>query len=116
MTGMKDDDIDRLLAAAASRPAAPSEGLMERVLADSLALQPQSAPFLSAPRPLARISLLSRLAASIGGGPALAGLFSAAMVGIAIGYLSPTTLDFLTGTSAETVELFPETDFLQTEG
>jgi DNA-directed RNA polymerase specialized sigma24 family protein len=36
------DDLDDLLATAARQPAAPSEALMERVLADALALQPQA--------------------------------------------------------------------------
>jgi hypothetical protein len=112
MTGMQDDEIDRLLAAAARRPAAPSEALMERVLADALALQLQAAPS----RPAPQTSLLARFAAAIGGTPGLAGLCSAAVVGVAVGYLSPATLDYLTGATAETVELFPETDFLQTEG
>jgi hypothetical protein len=112
MTGMQDDDIDRLLEAAARRPATPSEGLMERVLADALALQPQAA--LS--RPVGRPGFFARLVAAMGGTPALAGLCSAAMVGVAVGYLSPATVDYLTGTAAETVEFFPETDFLLSEG
>jgi hypothetical protein len=114
VTGMQDDDIDRLLAEAAERRLDPSRGLMERVLADALALQPQ--PALALPAAVPRVSLFSRIAAALGGGPALAGLCSAAAVGIAVGYLSPSVLDYLTGASADTVELFPDTDFLQTEG
>jgi hypothetical protein len=46
----------------------------------------------------------------------LAGVTSSLILGLAVGYLSPTTLDYLTGGSSEAVELFPDTDFLTTEG
>ena len=41
---------------------------------------------------------------------------STLLLGMVIGYLSPATLDYLTGGSAEAVELFPDTEFLTTEG
>lgn len=107
------DDLDDLLAAAARRPAQPSEMLMERVLADALALQPQAAGLRPAP---VRQGFLSRLVAALGGPPGLAGLGTAAVFGVALGYLSPTTLDYLTGTSADAAEFFPDADFLTTEG
>ncbi len=109
---MQDSDLDRLLADAARRVPEPPEALMTRVLADALALQPP------APRPRARPrpGLLSRLSAALGGGPALAGLGTAAVFGIALGYLSPATLDYLTGAAADTAEFFPDADFLVTEG
>jgi hypothetical protein len=115
MTDMQDDDLDRLLAAAARTELKPSEALMERVLADAMALQPvvpALRPAVAAPRP----GLLARLAAALGGRPALAGLGSAAVFGVALGYLSPTTLDYLTGTSTDAAEFFPDADFLTTEG
>ena len=114
MTDMQ-DDLDDLLATAARRPVVPSEALMERVLADALALQPQPL----APQPVASVprqGLLTRLAAAFGGTPALAGLGTAAVFGLALGYLSPTTMDYLTGASADSAEFFPGTDFLTTEG
>lgn len=113
MTDMQ-DDLDDLLASAARRPAMPSDALMERVLADALALQPQ-APALrpvAAPRP----GLLARLAAIFGGAPALAGLGTAAVFGLVLGYYSPATLDYLVGSSADAAEFFPGTDLLTTEG
>ncbi|MFN3577975.1 MAG: hypothetical protein ACK4TJ_13465 [Tabrizicola sp.] len=112
---MQDDDLDRLLAAAASAPLRPSDALMERVLADALALQP--APVMLRPGPApARPGLLARLVAALGGGPALAGMGTAAVFGLALGYLSPTTLDYLTGSTGDTAEFFPDADFLTTEG
>jgi hypothetical protein len=120
MTGMQDDDIDRLLALAAGRGADPSQALMDRVLADALALQPQPVPLARRAVTAPRGGVLSRLAAVFGGGPMLAGLGSVAVAGLVLGYLSPTTLDTLTGGMAsaatETVELFPEADFLAIEG
>lgn len=108
------DDLDDLLALAARRPAVPSEALMERVLADALAAQPQTPGVRVAPVP--RPGFLARLAGVFGGPPALAGLGTAAVFGLALGYLSPSTLDYLTGASTDTAEFFPDTDLLTTEG
>ncbi|OYX19431.1 MAG: hypothetical protein B7Z04_09340 [Rhodobacterales bacterium 32-66-9] len=115
MTAMQDDDLDRLLAAAARTAPQPSEDLMQRVLDDALALQPKAAAL----RPVGlapRVGLLARFAAALGGAPALAGLGAAAVFGMALGYLSPTTLDYLTGTAADAAEFFPDAEFLSTEG
>lgn len=109
------DDIDDLLAVAARRPLVPSEALMERVLADALALQPETTTFRPA-APAPRPGVLARLAAVFGGAPALAGLGTAAVFGLVLGYYSPTTLDYLTGASADATEFFPGADFLTTEG
>lgn len=109
------DDLDDLLATAARRPAVPSEALMERVLADALALQPVTATFgpaTAAPQP----GVLARLAAVFGGAPALAGLGTAAVFGLVLGYYNPATLDYLTGASADAAEFFPGSDFMTTEG
>ncbi len=106
------DDLDDLLAQAARRPAEPSKALMQRVLADGLALQPP----VTAAQPIPKAGFFARLAGLFGGPPALAGLGTAAVFGLALGYLSPTTLDYLTGSSTETAEFFPEADFLSTEG
>lgn len=111
---MQDDELDRLLAAAARQAPTPSEALMERVLADALALQPQTPAFQAktAPQP----GLMAWLAGLFGGPPALAGLGTAAILGLALGYSSPATLDYLTGSTTDTAEFFPEADFLTTEG
>lgn len=108
------DDLDDLLASAARRPAVPSEALMDRVIADALALQPAAPAMRPAPTP--RPGFLARLAGVFGGAPALAGLGTAAVFGLALGYLNPTTLNYLTGASTESAEFFPEADFLTTEG
>jgi hypothetical protein len=112
---MQDDDLDRLLAKAARTALVPSEALTDRVLADAIALQPTE-PALRPPPEPARPSLMARIAAAFGGGPALAGLGTAAVFGVALGYFSPTTIDYLTGTTADAAEFFPDADFLATEG
>lgn len=117
---MQDKDLDALLALAANRSPQPSEALLDRVLADALAeQQAQARPvarFAPAPAPA---GFFARLAGFFGGGPMLAGVVSAAVAGVAVGYLNPATLDLLTGgmaASAETLDLFPSADFLTTEG
>lgn len=112
---MQDRDLDDLLDMAARVRPVPSPGLMDRVLADGLAEQPRrNAPARMVPPQ----GWLQRLAQAFGGGPALAGVCSFLVVGLAVGYLNPGTLDYLTGgmAAAETVDLFPSTDFLMTEG
>lgn len=108
------DDLDDLLGQAARRPAVPSDALLDRVLADALALQPAPIALVPASRPPR--GALGWLAAVFGGPPALAGLGTAAVFGLALGYYSPTTLDYLTGGASDTAEFFPEADFLTTEG
>jgi hypothetical protein len=121
MTGMQNSDLDDLLALAATHPPEPSPALMDRVLADALALQPQPRSALP-PKAAAvtRSGFLSRLAAMFGGPAALAGVTSAALFGVALGYLDPTTMDILAlgqaTEQAEAVEMFPSVDFLMTEG
>lgn len=115
MTRLQDDDLEGLLARAAGQAMAPSPALMDRVLADALASQP-TAMALRPVAPAPQAGFLSRLAEAFGGPPALAGLCSAAVLGVAVGYLSPSTLDYLTGTTTDTAEFFPAADFLTTEG
>lgn len=112
---MPTDDLDDLFATARQHRPQPSDALMNRVLADALALQPRpAAPPAPAPRP----GLLGRLAAAFGGGPVLAGLCTAAVAGLMLGYFSPSTYDYLASglTDAEAIDLFPTTDFLSSEG
>ena len=120
---MQTSDLDDLLALAAMHPPTPTPALIDRVLADALALQPQP---MSAPPPRAatsaRLGLLSRLADMLGGPAAMAGVASAALIGVALGYLDPTTMDIRAPgqatdqAEAEAVDFFPEVDFLMTEG
>lgn len=110
---MRDKDLDDLLGLAAATRPAPDADLMERVLADALAAQATPAVTASPPR---RKGFLARLSLAFGGGAVLAGVTSTLLLGLVIGYVSPETMDYLTGGSAEAAEMFPDTDFLTTEG
>lgn len=111
---MRDKDLDNLLAMAAANRPAPDASLLDRVLADALAVQPDRAP--PAPTAPRGAGLLERLSLAFGGGAVLAGVTSTLLLGMVVGYLNPATLDYLTGGSVEAVELFPDTNFLTTEG
>jgi hypothetical protein len=116
MTTMRDKELDDLLAMAAANRPAPDPALMERVLADALAGQvpvPAAAPL---PGPAPAPGLLQRLALAFGGGAVLAGVTSTLLLGLVLGYLNPTTLDYLTGGTEEAIDLFPDTELLTTEG
>ncbi len=110
---MRDKDLDDLLALAARSRPVPHPALLDRVLADAVAAQPKPAATPERPKPA---GLLYRLSSAFGGGAVLAGVTSTLLLGVVVGYLNPTTLDYLTGGSAEALELFPDTDFLTMEG
>lgn len=112
---MRDDDLDDLLALAARMPPAPSPALMERVLADALAAQPQPQPRPPARQPW---GIWQRLAEAFGGGPVLAGVCSTVVLGLALGYMNPGAADYLTGglVASDTLDLFPTADVLTIEG
>lgn len=113
---MQNNQIDQLLAQAAAHPPQASSALIDRVLADAFALQP-ALDARPEPRARAEPGLLARLARRFGGAPALAAV-SAAVLGLAVGYLNPTSLDSLAGglISSGTEEFFPAVDFLGAEG
>jgi hypothetical protein len=112
MTVMHDKELDDLLALAARTPPDADPALLDRVFADAMAAQ-------AVPMPVARArppGFLARLSQAFGGGAVLAGVTSTLLLGLAVGYLSPATADYLTGGSAAAVEMFPDTEFLTTEG
>lgn len=92
-----DKELDPFFAAArgAARPV-PSDDLMARVLADAYAAQPVAVPAASAPP--ARRGLWDMLTDVFGGVGGLAGLGTAAVAGVWLGYADPVGLDWLTGT------------------
>ncbi|MES2667370.1 MAG: dihydroorotate dehydrogenase [Pseudomonadota bacterium] len=116
------DDLDLLFAAAAQAPLLPSDALLARVLADAVTHQPPAA----APRPALRAAAArrpgfwTRLAAAVGGAGVLAGLGSAAMAGVMIGFAEPAALSMVTGgiyeTTLDAVDLVPSFDPFLTEG
>lgn len=115
------DDLDALFAQAKAKPMAPSAAVMARVLADAAAHQPQGQAWPAAAadaRP--KLGLFAQFAGFFGGAGALAGMASAAMAGLFIGYVQPSSLDLVTGAGAasaslEQVELLPDLSAFLTE-
>jgi hypothetical protein len=114
---MHDKDLDDLLALAARTRPTANPAFLDRVLADALAAQqPGDRPRSSAMAPARPVGLLARLALAFGGGPVLAGVTATLLLGMMVGYLSPGVADYLTGGSTGAAEMFPDTEFLTTEG
>lgn len=110
-----DDRLEAWLSEARATPPAVSDDFMARMLQDALAAQPQASVRLAPPRR----SVWMRALAALGGGLGLAGLGSAAMAGLVIGYVQPDPLLSLTDqfgvTTAASVDLLPGFDALLTE-
>ncbi len=113
-----ENDLDGLLQHARQTAHTPAPALIERVLSDAYALQSPGQPVLrqAAPSP----SLLSRLVRGLGGALGLAGLTTAALAGVGIGFYDPPALaawtQTLTPSSAiDTVELIPDLDVFMDE-
>jgi hypothetical protein len=117
---MNDSDLDDIFAEARGATAAPSSDLMARILADAEAHQPAAAVLVRAAPP-PRQGLWAAMLAAIGGGAALAGLSTATLAGLWIGFAQPTTLldvtdAFLPVVTLESVDLLPSFDTILTEG
>ncbi len=86
-------ELDGLLAEAAGTALVPGSDLQARIIADADAVAvANEIPPKPAELP-ARRAPLARLLAGIGGWPAMAGLATATVAGVWIGYASPDTLD-----------------------
>jgi hypothetical protein len=103
------DDLDALFESVKSAPMPASEALMTRVLADAEMLQPRAA---APTRPRANAGFFAGLAALFGGVGALAGVGSAAVAGLFIGFVQPSEIGAVVGFSSTTtidqVELIPD--------
>jgi len=111
-TELDDDGLEAFFEAGRRAAPTPSDALMARVLADALAAQP-----VAKPRPVPRPGAWAQLREALGGWPALGGLATAGVMGLAIGIAAPSGfadlgLAFL-GQSTDTylVDLMPELDF-----
>jgi hypothetical protein len=92
--------LDAFFDAARAHPPAPSDAFLERVMADAVAVDAARGQSVAPANPRRG---LRDLLSSIGGWPALAGLATATMAGLWIGYAAPDigSLAFGTGTLAE---------------
>ena len=113
------EGLEDLFAAMREERVPPSDALMARVLADALAHQPRPVPQVAQDVGAgagAGPGLWRRLAGLFGGAGALAGMGTAAVAGLFIGFVQPEGLsllgDAVLGTPLETVELIPDVDML----
>lgn len=120
MKGLNDmDDLDHLFATARAAEPAPPAALMARVLADAAREQPRHSTVVVA-APANEGGFWANLAALFGGGGVLAGLGSAAVAGLFLGYVQPSsvtgyTTSLLGGAALEQVDMMPGIDALLAE-
>ncbi len=99
VTTGKNAELDQLLAGLGTVQSAVPDGLMARILADAAAVQDDAQSAHARPRSAASVAQRSpwaRITAAVGGGMVLAGLGSAAVVGVALGFVQPALLETLT--------------------
>lgn len=125
---MQNGDLDDLFAAARAATPPPSAALLARIEADGLRLLPRPparAAALSSRPPRGLRGLLSDMVLAVGGLGGAAGLASAMLAGLWIGFVQPQGLSALTeGLTAglrsdamlDSVELIPSLDPFATEG
>ena len=117
---MGDTDLDALFTEARAAVPLDDTGLLARVYADGLRLQP--GPKLPAKRSVASGSgWWDRLFSALGGNRGLAGLGTAAIAGVMLGFVQPTSVLALTGSlfagaTVDEVDLMPGIDAILTEG
>lgn len=112
-------DLDKLFGALRDDAPQMSDDLMARILADAAAHQPKSIVTMAAPPVVSQGGFWSAFAALFGGAGALAGIGTAAVAGLVVGFVQPTGLTGLTdavlGVPLETVEMIPSVDALWAE-
>lgn len=106
---MMEQDLDDLLAAARTHAPSPSPALLARILTD--AEREQDRP---QPRPAPRRRWTRLLPLVLGSVGATAGMATAALAGVWIGYAQPETLTTVTSAlwADQRVDLLPTYDFV----
>lgn len=119
---MDEKELDQIFATARESRPTPSADLMARVLADAFDTQPApTAPTLqSAPSQNSVLQSLLGLVQALGGKGGLAGLCTAAIAGVWIGYSGTSGLDWLTNAflanGSSDVEMIAADDLFLNEG
>jgi hypothetical protein len=116
-TDMREQDLDDLFAEARAQEPPENTGLIARVLADAERNMPRQV-VRAVPR---RPGFLAKVAASLGGKGVLAGLGTAAVAGVMLGLVQPTSVSAVTDmilaeTPLDEVDLLPGIDAILTEG
>lgn len=118
-TDMHGHEIDDLFAKARAQAPLDSEALIEKVLADAMMLQPK--PMQRHIRPRQNPGFWASTLYALGGKAGLAGVGSAAVVGVILGFVQPTSLTTLTDAFIAQaplgdLDLIPGVDAILTEG
>ena len=90
--GLSDPELETLFQAGRDAAPVPSEALMARIMADAEAETLRRAP---SPAPARRA--LGRILDALGGWPAMAGLATATLAGVWLGFVAPDRLNTLAG-------------------
>lgn len=89
---MKNEDLDGLFADLRTAPLAPTSDFMARVMADALAEQPQPALSPRAAIATTKQGLWPQILGALGGGVGMAGLGTAMLAGLWVGFAAPAPL------------------------
>jgi hypothetical protein len=116
-TDMREQDLDDLFAEARAQEPPENAGLMARVLADAERNMPKPVVRVVRRRP----GFWAQAAAALGGGGVLAGLGTAAVAGVMLGFVQPTSVSAVTDmifaeTPFDEVDLLAGIDAILTEG
>lgn len=94
---LSDDELEGLFRASRADAPDPSEAVMARILADAEAELAARAPTPAARPRAPRPGVWAALIGGIGGWPALAGMVTAAVAGVWLGFASPDQINTLAG-------------------
>jgi hypothetical protein len=120
----KDAELDQLLAGLGTVQPAVPDALMARILADAATIRDdaEAARVQAGPAAgVARASFWVRIAVALGGGRVLAGLGTAAVAGVVLGFAQPAPIATLSSTVwgldfDVSVDLLPTADDFLAEG
>ncbi|TCP60835.1 hypothetical protein EV663_1079 [Rhodovulum bhavnagarense] len=123
-TEITDEALEALFQVGRDTGPAPSAALLARVMDDAMAeAGVRAAPLVvgkQTPTPATRRGVIGAMLSTLGGWPSMAGLASATVAGIWIGYADPAALDIVTtvmlGGGYEPVDLVPSLDTFLQEG
>ncbi|MGR3290046.1 MAG: hypothetical protein ACU0C9_02455 [Paracoccaceae bacterium] len=94
--GISEHELDELLQHVAEQTIEPSAGLMSRIIADAGRLVDDREVRVFEASATKNSGVFSGILSALGGWPSLAGLTTATVAGIWIGYASPDTLSVIT--------------------
>jgi hypothetical protein len=121
VTDMREDDLEGLFAEARAQNLPDGEALMARVMADAVSHQQRPSGLPIRRKSAHRFGFWSRIVLALGGKGVLAGLGTAIVAGVVLGFAQPTSLTTLTDsifaqTPLDDVELLPGIDAILAEG